>query len=75
MWRCHDTERPLMAKKKQRKLVIARSNVTAAIDYIVQGLFTDGAHHKQYYLEQAARVLGVDDDILQRLGYERGIPS
>lgn len=64
-----------MTKKKQQKPPTVRSDVTAAIDYIVRGLLTDGAHHKQYCLEQAARVLGVDATILQRLGYERGIPS
>jgi len=36
------------------------------------GLQNDTAHHKQWYLEQIAKVLGIDVD-LDELGVEEGI--
>lgn len=63
-----------MVAERKRKLAV-KPDVAAAIDYIVRWLLTDGGHHKQYYLEQAARVLGVDAFVLERLGHEPGIPS
>jgi hypothetical protein len=35
------------------------------------GLTTDGAHHKQWYLEQIAELLGIP--LTQELDYEEGI--
>ena len=40
-------------------------------DLIIGGLCTDGAHHKQWYLEQIANVLGID--LIEPLDYEEGI--
>ena len=40
---------------------------------ILNGLITDGAHHKQWYLEQIAKILGID--LKEELhGYEKGMP-
>ena len=43
-----------------------------AKDLIIEGLRTDGAHHKQWYLERLADLLGLDLGPL-RDGYEEGI--
>ena len=45
---------------------------TDAKDLILRGLRTDGAHHKQWYLERLADLLGLDLDPL-RDGFEEGI--
>lgn len=45
---------------------------------LVNGLQTDGGHHKQYYLEKALRwVIGPDalDELKEREDWEDGIPS
>ena len=41
-------------------------------DLIIEGLTTDGAHHKQWYLEQIANVLGIE--LVAELQYEKGMP-
>jgi hypothetical protein len=41
-------------------------------DLIIEGLSTDGGHHKQWYLEQIAKVLGIE--LTTELDYEKGIP-
>ena len=38
---------------------------------IRSALTTDGAHHKQWYIEQIAAGLGID---ISSVDYERGIP-
>jgi hypothetical protein len=45
---------------------------TDAKDLIIRALRTDGAHHKQWYLERLADLLGLNLDPL-RDGYEPGI--
>jgi hypothetical protein len=48
--------------------------ITKTMDLALDGLFTDGAHHKQWYLEQILTMLGFDLDHLaeelEPLGYE-----
>jgi len=39
-------------------------------DLIIEGLTTDGAQHKQWYLEQIAKVLGIE--LVAELQYEEG---
>lgn len=34
--------------------------IQSAIDFAISGLLTDGAHHKQWYLERILLNLGVD---------------
>jgi hypothetical protein len=49
-----------------------------SIIQLLQGLTTDGAHHKQYYLEQALRALCKDeyvDETKRALQWQDGIPS
>ena len=45
---------------------------------LLMGLTTDGAHHKQYYLEQALRAL-VEPEWIEKahekFQWEKGIPS
>jgi hypothetical protein len=49
--------------------------ITKIKDLSIDGLLTDGAHHKQWYLEQILTLLGVDldrlDEELESLGGER----
>lgn len=40
-------------------------------DMIIEGLLTDGAHHKQWYLEQIAGQLGIE--LPRNLDCEPGI--
>lgn len=61
---------------------IIRDPVSKHLDRVVvhllAGLTTDGAHHKQYYLEQALRTLCTDDYVKQakdNFGWDDGIPS
>lgn len=42
------------------------------INILIHALLTDGAHHKQYDIEEALKTLGYD---LNQLSYENGIPS
>ena len=45
---------------------------------LLEGLTTDGAHHKQYWLEQAFRALCEDeyvDKAKREVEWETGIPS
>ena len=44
---------------------------------LITGLTTDGEHHKQYWLEQAFRLLCVDnyvDEAKEEFGWEEGQP-
>lgn len=45
-------------------------------DLCLAGLYTDGAHHKQWYLEQILMLVGFDLKSLQRQDYawDEGIP-
>ena len=45
-------------------------------DLALEGLVTDGVHHKQWYLEQIARLVLGDDAFEERVAdeYEPGIP-
>jgi hypothetical protein len=40
-------------------------------DLIIGGLCTDGERHKQWYLEQIAKTLGIE--LIEPLDYEPGI--
>jgi len=52
------------------KLLIHRAAITSAIE----GLLTDGGHHKQWFLEAVLTHLGEDVDALARhYGFERGV--
>ena len=49
-----------------------------AVKELILGLTTDGAHHKQYYLESALRALVEDewvDNAKAEFQWEEGIPS
>jgi len=44
-------------------------------EYLITGLMADGAHHKQFYLEQAFRALCTDeyvDKAKEEFGWEDG---
>lgn len=60
----------------------ANESLTAHLDKItaalLHGLTTDGAHHKQYALEEALRLLTGDEfaeKAYREFQWERGIPS
>lgn len=36
------------------------AQIMDAIDFLLDGLLTDGAHHKQWYIEQALLALNID---------------
>lgn len=43
-------------------------------DLVLEGLMIDGAHHKQWYLEQVLlRLGGYEESDLRDLGHERGV--
>ncbi len=42
-------------------------------DLILEGLMIDGAHHKQWYLEQIFLRMGYEESDLTELGHERGV--
>lgn len=43
-------------------------------DLAVEGLLTDGGHHKQWYIEQMLKALGFDvDELEKKYAFERGI--
>jgi hypothetical protein len=47
-----------------------------AAELAFNALTTDGAHHKQWYLEQIVRALGLDPEHFEKttgITYERGI--
>jgi len=48
------------------------------VEFIVDGLNTDGGHHKQWYLEKILeRLIGADeaDDLRYKYDWEKGIES
>jgi len=55
---------------------VTAEQLTRAAQAIVEGLNTDGAHHKQYYLEEAARLMGASITGMRNVHrYNIGIPS
>ena len=54
----------------------SEQSLRRAAESIMEGLLTDGAHHKQFYLEDAARFLGADVEYMRRIhGYKTGVPG
>lgn len=52
--------------------------VDLLIDELLNGLITDGGHHKQFHLEQALRIALDDQDyetVKREVQWEEGIPS
>jgi hypothetical protein len=61
-------------KHKSSNVATDTAAATQAIRCLIDGLLTDGGHHKQWYLEAALVALGEDVDALSRkYGFERGI--
>ena len=57
------------------KHTVSATAATKAAQAIVDGLTIDGSHHKQYYLEEAARLLGADIKFMRKIHhYEEGMP-
>jgi hypothetical protein len=55
---------------------ITAQKVQEAAYHIIEGLTTDGAHHKQDSLERAAKALGADLKTMRKVRrYEPGIPA
>jgi hypothetical protein len=53
-------------------------DIDNAVKNMILALTTDGAHHKQYYIEQAFRSLCTDeyvDEAKNEFQWEDGIPS
>lgn len=58
--------------------VISQFEATEMLHALKTGLHTDGAHHKQYYLEKALRYLVGKEDleaIREDEGWDDGIPA
>jgi hypothetical protein len=54
------------------------SDLDDAVKALIMGLTTDGAHHKQYYLEQALLALTEEawlEHARTEFQWEKGIPS
>jgi hypothetical protein len=54
------------------------SDLDDAVKALIMGLTTDGAHHKQYYLEQALLALTEEswlENARTEFQWEKGIPS
>jgi len=66
-----------LPNEKGVKTVIVTDAVLRKIsEHLIAGLTTDGAHHKQHYIEQALELLGWDlDEIRAEFGCEKGIPD
>lgn len=44
--------------------------------HVVDGLYTDGAHHKQWHLEEIGKLVGLDLEKLKQEGeWDPGIPG
>lgn len=54
--------------------VLIKTSVIKALDLAYEALQTDGAHHKQWYLEQIAIALGGHEEYIQQIESEEGIP-
>lgn len=55
---------------------ITAQKVQEAAHHIIDGLMTDGSHHKQDSLERAAKALGADVTKMRRVRrYEPGSPA
>lgn len=62
---CNDCQDKLIKKRREIK------------DLCIRGLGTDGGHHKQWFLEEILKVIGVNMEVLKNYDYnlgERGIP-
>lgn len=46
------------------------NGIGKALHYAVEGLMTDGGHHKQWYLEEILKAFGVDLDVLRKVMLE-----
>ena len=53
---------PHIKKDDYTKIVAAMTGISRKA---IEGLQTDGAHHKQYYLEEILRMLGHDLGVLR----------
>lgn len=50
---------------------MADKTISTVTDLIIAGLLIDGEHHKQWYLEQIAKLLGID--LTSPLNYDEGV--
>lgn len=60
------------------EVVEIRDKLTPVTIALLMGLTADGAHHKQYYLEQALEALVAPEwikKVHEKLQWEKGIPS
>jgi hypothetical protein len=61
-----------------RRFVTNTASFDEIVMHLISGLTTDGAHHKQYYLEKIFRILCEDeyiDEVRKEFGWEEGIPD
>lgn len=74
MWKVGSVERSnLINKFKDNKM---DKKITSIKDLIVDGLLTDGGHHKQWYLEKILEKLGFNVEQLRaEHGWDGGIAS
>ena len=61
-------------KRVEKATAIALGRIEKATAIAVDGLITDGGHHKQWYLEQILIALGVNmDELRDTLDWDEGI--
>lgn len=46
--------------KDERTRTMSKVNIEKAKNLVLEALYTDGGHHKQWYLEEIGKVLGID---------------
>lgn len=57
----------------EKRALIAEETIKELKEIILEGLCYDGAHHKQYYLHEAAKLLGIPEEETKE--FEEGIPA
>jgi hypothetical protein len=58
--------------------LVDESQLDDVVRALLMGLTTDGAHHKQFYLEEALKALVTDDyykEAKRECGWSKGIPA
>lgn len=59
------------------KVMLTEKEIGKIIDLCIEGLYTDGSHHKQYYIERILQVVLAKKSELKKVrnfpDYEKGI--
>jgi hypothetical protein len=57
----------------KRMKTLSKVNIEKAKNLVLEALYIDGSHHKQWYLEEIGRILGIDIKFeYEKTEWERG---